>query len=237
MESTLKVYDVFDNKNNLNSQVLLNDIGFEIPSNYYFDNNTVNIHENKFQLINDKNRINLKCGVFNKDDFDKVLTKYNNFIVNDFQNYRNQKIYEIISNQTIKVLGHDDNVFFELSSDIKRYTQEYFELYYIAFSFCKIEDNEYDNITFQKNNYCILKNGKYIYDKYDINLIYEKPNECVKTLNSISFNNYISNNDKYDSKLKNNYIKNDFDYIVEKIEKFKNIKDDDNFPLDILEEN
>lgn len=237
MESTLKVYDIFNNKNKLNSQVLLNDIGFEIPSNYYFDNNTVNIHENNFQLVNDKNKINLKCGIFNKDDFDKVLTKYNNFIVSDFQNYRNQKIYEIISNQTIKVFGHDDNVFFELSSDIKRYTQEYFELYYIAFSFCKIEDNEYDNIIFQKNNYCILKNCKYIYDKYGVNLIYEKPYECVKTLNIISFNNYISNNDKYDSKLKNNYIKNDFDYIVEKIEKFKNIKVDDNIPLDILEEN
>lgn len=237
MESTLKVYDVFNNKNKLNSQVLLNDIGFEIPSNYYFDNNTVNIHENNFQLVNDKNKINLKCGIFNKDDFDKVLSKYNNFIVSDFQNYRNQKIYEIISNQTIKVFGHDDNVFFELSSDIKRYTQEYFELYYIAFSFCKITDNEYDNITFQKNNYCILKNCKYIYDKYGVNLIYEKPYECVKTLDIISFNNYISNNDKYDSKLKNNYIKNDFDYIVEKIEEFKNIKVDDNIPLDILEEN
>ena len=37
MENVFKIYDVFDNNNKLNSQVIFNSIGFEIPTNYYFE--------------------------------------------------------------------------------------------------------------------------------------------------------------------------------------------------------
>lgn len=238
MGNIFKVYDVFSNESKLNSQVIFNNIGFEIPNNYYFEKNATNIEENTFQLISSSDyKIDLKCMILNEDEFNDKLKKYSNTIINSFQNYRNQKIYEIINDEMIKMFGYDGKVFFELNSNVIKYSQEYFELYYIAFSFSEIENFEYDNNLFQKNNYCILKNGKHIYDNYMINLIYENPYEYLKKLNTINFNEYINKNYKYDYKLKNDYIKNDYSKIVEKIEHYKGIVEKDKELLDIIEEN
>lgn len=238
MGNIFKVYDVFSNESKLNSQVIFNNIGFEIPNNYYFEKNATNIEENTFQLISSSDyKIDLKCMILNEDEFNDKLKKYSNTIINSFQNYRNQKIYEIINDEMIKMFGYDGKVFFELNSNVIKYSQEYFELYYIAFSFSEIENFEYDNNLFQKNNYCILKNGKHIYDNYMINLIYENPYEYLKKLNTINFNEYINKNYKYDYKLKNDYIRNDYGNIVEKIEHYKGIVEKDKELLDIIEEN
>jgi len=238
MGNVFKVYDVFSNENKLNSQVIFNNIGFEIPNNYYFEKSATNIEENTFQLVGNYNyKIDLKCMILNEDKFNDKLKKYSNTIINSFQNYRNQKIYEIINDEMIKIFGYDGKVFFELNSNVIKYSQEYFELYYIAFSFSEIENLDYDNNLFQKNNYCILKNGKYIYDNYKINLIYESPYEYLKKLNTLNFNEYINKNYKYDDKLKNEYIKNDYGNIVEKIEHYKGIVENDKELLDIIEEN
>lgn len=70
-----------------------------------------------------------------------------------------------------------------------------------------------------------------------INLIYENPYDYLKKLNTINFNKYINKNYKYDYKLKNDYIKNDYGNIVEKIEHYKCIVEKDKELLDIIEEN
>lgn len=238
MGNIFKVYDVFSNKNKLNSQVIFNNIGFEIPNNYYFEKNATNIEENSFQLIGNSNyKIDLKCMFLNEYEFNDKIKKYSNTIINSFQNYRNQKIYEMINDEIISIFGYDGKVFFELKSNAIKYSQEYFELYYIAFSFSEIENYDYDNSFFQKNNYCILKNGKYVYDNYNENLIYKNPYEYLKKINTINFNEYINKNNKYDYKLKNDYIKNEYNNIVEKIEHYKSIVDNDKELLDVIEEN
>ncbi len=238
MGNIFKVYDVFSDKNKLNSQVIFNNIGFEIPKNYYFEKSATNIEENSFQLIVNSNyKVDLKCMILNEDEFNDKLKKYSNTIINSFQNYRNQKIYEVINDEIIRIFGYDGKVFFELNSNAIKYSQEYFELYYIAFSFSEIENSDYDNNFFQKNNYCILKNGKYIYDNYNDNLIYKNPYEYLKKINTINFNEYINKNNKYDYKLKNDYIKNEYNNIVEKIEHYKSIVENDKKLLDVIEEN
>ena len=238
MGNIFKVYDVFSDKNKLNSQVIFNNIGFEIPNNYYFEKSATNIEENSFLLIGDFNyKIDLKCMILNEDQFNEKLKKYSNTIINSFQNYRNQKIYEVINDEIISIFGYDGKVFFELNSNSIKYSQEYFELYYIAFSFSEIENYDYDNNFFQKNNYCILKNGKYVYDNYNENLIYKNPYEYLKKINTINFNEYINKNNKYDYQLKNDYIKNEYNNIVEKIEHYKSIVENDKELLDVIEEN
>lgn len=238
MENVFKIYDVFDNNNKLNSQVIFNSIGFEIPTNYYFEKKSTNLELNKFQLINDCNhKINLECYILNESEFNDRLKKYSNQAMCNFQNYRSQKIYEIIDNEKIKIIGYDGKIFFKLDSNVKKYSQEYFELYYVAFSLSEIENNNYDNNTYQKNNYCILKNGKYVYDKYNIDIVYEKPYECLKKLNTINFNNYINKNEKYEYELDNNYVKNNYRSIFEKIENYKKSVESNEELLDIVNEN
>lgn len=238
MENIFKVYDVFDTKVKLNSQVIVNNIGFEIPSNYYFEKDNTDLSKNKFQLCNNHNhQIELKYDLLNENEVSDKLKQYKSFTINSFQNYRNQRIYEFFDADKIVVIGYDGKIFFEIKSNVEKHSQEYFELYYIAFSFSEIDEYNYDNYIFQKNNYIILKNGKYLYDNYDINIVYKQPYEYLKKLNIISFNNYINKNEKYRYELENNYLKNDYGNIVEKIEHYKNVAENDKELLDVIEEN
>lgn len=235
MNNLLRVFDIVDNKIRLNSQVIFNNIGFEIPINYHFNKENTKIEENQFQIIDDFNfKINLKFFIYKKDELNIIIENHKD--KNVFKNYREQKIYEIIENDTIKIVGYDDNIFFEVSAQCKKNSQKYYDMYYIAFSFKKIE-GEYDNQYLQKNNYCILKNGKFIYENMDVNLIYENPYEYLNKIHKINFNDYLVKNKKYFNELTNYYIKDDFNNVVSKIEKYKtNIINDEDEMMDIIEE-
>ena len=82
VNENILLYDVFDdNKNVLNSQVILdNYIGFEIPKNYYFNKESTDLKNHILHIKSDKDFIRLyyeKCNEYNKlillDDDHKIL--------------------------------------------------------------------------------------------------------------------------------------------------------------------
>ena len=223
MENIFKVYDVYENNYKLNSQVIFNNIGFEIPDNYYFDKNETNFAENRFKILNENyNAIYINCGITDENNFKIAVERLNNPKYEFYINYRCQKIYEYKENEYIRIIAYIDNIFCDLYCRCKKYTQEYYDLCYIAFSFCKLSNSIYDDLFIQKNNYCILKNGKYIFDSYSINLNFKNPYRFLTKLNDVQFKEYLTKNKKIDQGLSNPYLDNGFEKIFNKIENYKN---------------
>ena len=60
MNENISVYDILDeNSNALNSQVLTDNVCFEIPSDYYFNKEETSLAKHKFCIMGDNNCINL----------------------------------------------------------------------------------------------------------------------------------------------------------------------------------
>lgn len=211
MNNNLILYDLVEKGNVLNSQAILNDISiaFEIPSNYYFDKSHTNIQEHYFRVIGYNSFVDIRILKKNKETYKKdLLELYKKFVFNEeLANYRNHKVVEFEHDDTIYVIIYDGIYEYDLKSKCQRYSKEYFELYFIAYSFDNCNDNNYQNDRVQQNNYCILKNGYHVYDKYNINLIKENPQDTLRKLNQKSFTKYLKNNNKYDLELNNEYFK------------------------------
>ena len=242
MNERILLYDVFDdNKNVLNSQVVLdNNIGFEIPSNCYFDKNTTILKDHILKLKNNDNDINIYFNKYDEkiynDKIAEIKRKYN--ITEDFTNYRGQKIIEYEDELGINVLAYDGINMVVVNSNCSKYSNEYYELYYIAFSFDSDCNDNYDNSYYQKNSYCIIENAKHLYDEYKVNLIKHNPSETLSILNNESFCNYLSNTSNYDNELNNYYVLKDkvFSNIVNKITNYNNEEFDDPSLMDLIEE-
>ena len=125
-----------------------------------------------------------------------------------------------------------------VNSNCSKYSNEYYELYYIAFSFDSDCNDNYDNSYYQKNSYCIIENAKHLYDEYKVNLIKHNPSETLSILNNESFCNYLSNTSNYDNELNNYYVLKDkvFSGIVNKITNYNNEEFDDPSLMDLIEE-
>lgn len=241
MNENILLYDVFDNKNVLNSQVILNkSIGFEIPSDCYFDKNATNFDKHIFQLINHDNNINIHFDIYNensyKEKIDKIRNQYK--ITEEFVNYRGQKIIEYENESGINIIVNDDKNILSINSKCNKYSFEYYVLYYIAFSFDSNCDDNYENSYYQKNSYCILKNAKHLYDEYNVNLIKHNPFETLKILNNENFCKYLINNSDYDDEINNYYLMKDnaSKNIVNRIKNYKNDEFDDPSLMDLIEE-
>ena len=82
MNKNILLYDVFDdNKDVLNSQVILdNNIGFEIPKNYYFNKESTDLKNHILHIKSDKDFIRLyyeKCNEYSyKEKIEEIMKKY-----------------------------------------------------------------------------------------------------------------------------------------------------------------
>ena len=99
MEEKILLYDVLDDDGNiLNSQVILeNKIGFEIPKNYFFNRENTDLKSNILQIKNNNNNyINISYVKSDEKDYKekKQIIKEKYKIIEDFINYRGQKIIE-----------------------------------------------------------------------------------------------------------------------------------------------
>ncbi len=243
MNNNIVLLDILDEKQNtLNSQAIINsEIIFEMPRDYYFDQNATNIEDHILQIKN-SNNINIKLCYesCNEKDYNKKITKIKNQnkINEDFINYREQQVVEYVDTAGINITCYDGKFLLIVSSKCDKYSNEYYILYYISFSLDRYQEN-YDNKYYQKNNYCILSNAKYVYDKYKINLIKNNPFEKLVSININAFSNYISGVCSFDWNNSNYYVSKEVDFknIVEKIDNYKSINlDDDLVLVDMLEE-
>lgn len=242
VNENILLYDVFDdNKNVLNSQVILdNYIGFEIPKNYYFNKESTDLKNHILHIKSDKDFIRLyyeKCNEYSyKEKIEEIERKYKT--TEDFINYRGQRIIEYENETGINVISYDGAYVLILNSKCKKYSYEYYILYFIVFSFDSDCPESYDNSYYQKNSYCILKNGKYVYDKYKINLIKYNPSESLDIINTESFCKFISDNIEYDEKLDNYYVEKTKinQNIVNRINNYHNNENDDPSLMDLIEE-
>lgn len=242
MNEKILLYDVYDdNKNVIKSQVILdNNIGFEIPKDYYFKKETTNLSERKLHILNDKHFIRLYYEMCDEKSFkqqvDEIHEKYK--ITEDFTNYRGQRIIEYENETGINILSFDGTILLIINSKCHKYSNEYYILYFIAFSFdSKCQDN-YDNVYYQKNNYCILINAKYIYDNYEINLIKHNPSESLSIIDKENFCKYIKGVDDYDAEIDNYYMSKDktLKNIINKIKNYKNNEIDEPSLMELAEE-
>lgn len=242
MNEKILLYDVYDdNKNVINSQVILdNNIGFEIPNDYYFKKETTNLSERILHILNDKHFIRLYYEMCDEKSFkqqiEKIQEKYK--ITEDFTNYRGQKIIEYENETGINIMSFDGTNLLLVNSKCHKYSDEYYVLYFIVFSFDSNCQNNYDNVYYQKNNYCILKNAKYIYDNYGINLIKHNPFESLEVIDKENFCKYINGIVNYDEEIDNYYMSSDktLKSIVYKIENYKSNEMDDSSFMDLVEE-
>ena len=239
MNRKIKLYDVVDNNNIIiNSQVIVdNNIGFEIPRQYYFVNDTTD--NNTFHITNDKTDINISFELFDENIIKGKLESIRNNLIKvesktkiteNFNNYRNQKIMEYEENNCINVIGYDEHIIISANSKCKKYSYEYFDLYYIVFSFIYGCNGEYDNLSYQKNNYCILKNGKYIYETNEINILKTNPIDLLISISNKNFCQSICENKEYDKNIDYYYIPKAemFRKIVKRIENIIISEDNDN---------
>lgn len=242
MEEKILLYDVLDDDGNiLNSQVILeNKIGFEIPKNYFFNRENTDLKSNILQIKNNNNYINISYIKSDEKDYKekKQIIKEKYKIIEDFINYRGQKIIEFENENGINVMAYDGTIISFVNCQCKKYSDEYFDLYYILYSFDSESSGNYDNLYYQKNSYCIKRNGKYIYDKYNINLLKQNPTDYLSSFSTEMFCQYLKGKNDYDCEIDNYYVKKDKIYksIVEKIENYRNDANDDISLMDIIEE-
>ncbi len=242
MDESILLYDIYDeNKNVLNSQVILdNKYGFEIPSSYYFNKESTNLKEHILNIRNDNDFIRMYYNQCVESDYkikvEEIKSRHK--ITEDFTNYRGQKIIEYEDETGINVIVYDETIVIILNSKCKKYSNEYYVLYYIIFSFDSNCQTSYENFYYQKNSYCILKNAKHIYNNYKINLIKYNPTESLTVIDTKNFCEYISENKDYDDKLYNYYVSKDkgFKNIVDKIKDYRNNELDDPSFMDLVEE-
>lgn len=240
MEETLSLYDVLDDDRNvLNSQAIIGNICFEIPKSYFFNKDTTSLEKHILHLKNSSNFVRIyyeHCDENNyKIKIEDIRNKYN--ITEEFSNYRGQNVIEYESETGINVIGYDGNIVIIINCKCKKYSKEYFDLYFILYSFDTVSNGTYNNSYYQKNNYCVLKNGSYLYQKYNLNLLKTNPSEFVSEFVIEMFCKYINGVCDYDSNIKNYYVKKDvvFQNIVNKI-KMYNVSDDDPSFMDIIDE-
>lgn len=244
MNKNILLYDVYDdNKNVLKSQVILdNHIGFEIPKNYFFNKSSTILKNRILYIMNKIDHIKLYYEICDEETYSKKIAEViERYEVNEhFINYRGQKIVEYENETGINIICYDGTVILILNSKCKKYSKEYYILYFIAFSFDSDCQTTYTNFYYQKNNFCILKNAKYIYENYKINLIKYNPSELLSIINRKNFCRYISKGSTFDYNISNYYVPGNKLYkeIVDKIEKYNtdlNI-DDDSSVMDLVEE-
>ena len=239
MNKEIILMDIFDeNKNILNSQVILNNvIGFEIPKDYFFNKEFTNLNERLLLLSNMNNEIKLyyeMCSIDNYNNkIEEIKKKYT--ITEEYSNYRGQKIIEYESETGINVISFDGEYVNIANSKCKKYSREYYSLYYIVFSFDSKCNGNYDNLYYQKNNYCILINGFHIFKKYGKNILKFNPNELIKTVTNNSFCEYLTSNHYFDEQLNNYYMPAKvFNIVVNKIDNYVNEELDDPNMMDLV---
>lgn len=241
MDSNLKLYDIIYNNNQLiNSQVLLNNIGieFSIPCEYYFDKDNTNFYENSYRLKSNTNIIDIQISLKTKEEYENLMLGLNKkfFIKDIFKNFRNDNVSEFEENGIIYLLLFNGKYEFDLKCHCSRYSKEYYELYFIAYSLNDISNEKLNYEDIQKNNYCILKNGEHIKRKYKINIIKETPLNVIQNLSYKKFIDFLKYDCLYDNELKNEYLNSTslYDELYNKIISVNIIKDDDKY-LDIVE--
>lgn len=210
MKQNICVMDVYDdNENILNSQVIINDnIKFEIPKNYFFVQEKTDSELMILLLSDGFSQLNINI-LDNNKNYDEIYNEINKFykITDAFTNYRGQKIIEFFNNNICYLIIYNKEKITKLECKCEKYSVIYYELYFIAFSFnSSILDNSNDYYCL-KNNYIILKNGKYLYEKYNINILKKKPYEELEKVSNMEFTNYITNNEEFSSEIKNYYLK------------------------------
>ena len=129
MNESISVYDVLDENNNiLNSQVLIDNIGFEIPSDYYFNKEATSTREHILHIMNENNYIRLyyeKCDENNyKLEISNIRKKHK--ITEEFINYRGQKIIEYENETGINIISFDNTYVVVLNSKCKKYSTQYY---------------------------------------------------------------------------------------------------------------
>lgn len=241
MNENILMYDVLNENNEaINSQVIINNMGFEIPNDYYFIENLTRLNDKILYLTDGDNTIQMyyeKCSNQNYENKTKEI-KENSLILETFDNYRGQKIIEYESDKKINIMGYDGDYTVVLSSDCKRYSRDYYTLYYILFSCDSRCSKNYDNLYYQKNNLSILINGKHVYDRYQKNIIKYVPEKILSSLINKSYCNYLESNKEFDENLSNYYIKNDIGMknVIKKIESYFDSNNDDISMRDLIKE-
>lgn len=241
MSETILMYDVLnENSETINSQVIINNMGFEIPNDYYFIENLTRLNDKILYLTDGKNVIQMyyeKCNNQNYENKVKEI-KESNLILETFDNYRGQKIIEYECEKKINIMGYDGDYIIVINSDCKRYSRDYYTLYYILFSCDSRCEENYDNLYYQKNNLSILVNGKHVYDRYQKNIIKYVPEKILLSLINKSYCNYLESNKEFDENLSNYYIKNDIGMkkVIKKIESYFDSNNDDISMRDLIEE-
>ena len=225
MDKKILIYDVLDqNDKMLNSQVILdNNIGFEIPSDYFFDKDKTNLNKNKLVILNKNNNIVMEFKICNEDNYKNEINEIrkNYDIGEDFINYREQKILEYVDKDYMNILGFDGKVLVSLKSKCKKYSSLYYEMYFILYSFDSKCNLQYDNFYYQKNNFCILKNGYYIYNKFKLNLLKENVYDYLNKLNEKYFCDYLLKNKEFDKNIDNYYLPSTYRDIMSKVDGYK----------------
>lgn len=210
MKQNICVMDVYDDTENiLSSQVTINNnIGFEIPKNYFFIKEKTDSELMNFVLSDGYNQININILDSNKkyDDIYNEINKHYK-ITESFINYRGQKIIEFFANSICCLLIFDKEKIMKLECNCKKYSSIYYQVYFIAFSFKNLINDNLNEYYYQKNNYIILKNGKCLYEEYDIDILKKNPYEELEMVNNIEFINYITNNKDINRGIKNYYLK------------------------------
>ena len=241
MDENISVYDVLDeNKTILNSQVLIGNVGFEIPSDYYFNHEFTSIKDHIFHLVSKNDYIRIHYEKCNEENYNLEISniKERNNITEDFTNYRGQKIIEYENETGINLISYDNCYVTILNYKCKKYSNQYYTLYYILFSFVFNISIEYDNVYYQKNNYCIMKNGCYLYEKYNKNIIKYNPADLLNKYDKIAFCDYLNGNIIFDTNFENYYTveDNEFIKIFNKINSYVNFEDDNPDLMEVIEE-
>ena len=194
MNEKLLLYDIYDSsKQVLYSQVIIDGNNtFNIPKNYYIKKDSTNLDKRIITIIGGNHSIRLYYEIC---DEEACKQKVANIIekkqtIEEFSNYRGQNIIEFEDKSGINIVCFDGDVLLKIDSKCTRYSKEYYILYYIAFSFEINFDDNFKNESYEKNNYCILKNAKHAHDKYKVNLINLNPTKLIDKINRENFCNH-----------------------------------------------